>query len=59
MILEATWFKDEQEVMRISPVWLIENMDDASDLSPIRVFDGYNWFRCYCPVDDFIVRVKK
>lgn len=59
MMLEAIWFKDEQEIMKVSPVWVIENVDDASDLSSIRVFDGYDWLRCYYPSDDFIVRVKK
>lgn len=62
MILEAVWLKNGKEIYWVDPVWDVENTDDASTLSTIRVSNGYYWYSAEdCPEepDDFVIRVKK
>lgn len=62
MMLEAVWFKNGEEVFRISPVMNIVCDDSMNDVSDIEINDRHCWYSSeeYClDADDFVIRIKK
>lgn len=61
MKLEAVWFKDRNEVFKVSPVMNIVCENDMEDVSEIEVEDGKAWHSCKednFEADNFEIRVK-
>lgn len=62
MMLEAVWFKGEEEVCKVCPVVNIVSYESIKDLSDIEVENGNDWYSYKDFVedaDDFVIRIKK
>lgn len=62
MMLEAVWFKNGEEVFKVSPVMNIVCDDNMDDVADIEVNNRQYWYSsgefCY-DADDFVIRIKK
>lgn len=61
MMLEAVWFRDGDEVYKVSPVENIVCYDDM-EISDIEVEDDNRWHDYRDIVgdaDDFVIRIKR
>lgn len=58
MILEAVWFKNGKEVLKVSPVMNIVCYDDMKSISEIEIENGDDW-QSYEDADNFIIRIKR
>ena len=62
MMLEAVWFKNGEEVFKVSPVMNIVCYNSMYNISEIEVEDEHKWYE-YEDIggeaDDFVIRLKK
>lgn len=62
MMLEAVWFKDGEEVYKVSPVMNIVCFKEMESVSEIEIEDWDRWHSCEednFEADDFMIRIKK
>ena len=62
MMLEAVWFKDGNEVYRVSPVMNLLCDDEMRDIAEIEVYNGSNWYSCEDVdggADGFVIIIKE
>lgn len=61
MVLEAVWFKNGEEVCKVSPVVNIVSYAEIKEISDIEVEDGNDWhsYKDFVEdADDFVIRIK-
>ena len=62
MMLEAVWFKNGEEVYKVSPVMNIVCDDEMTGVEDIEINDGHKWHEFIDfkdDADDFVIRVKR